>query len=329
MYRISCNLMNAVSSLVGKSASALLTVFLYLIFQSVLAQPSSLRDKRIVFDQLIENQSLSQSSINCVLQDRDGFLWIGTWSGLIRYDGYKTTVFHSENTAGRIQSNKILAIYEDKNGFLWIGTHMGGLFRYDKHRNTFDHYFHDTNNSRSLSNNNVWAIQEDKDGNLWVGTERGLNILRKETNDFDHIVKNQTPTLTYDFITDIHRSSANELWVSTEMGLNKLVVTHKEGEELYSFENYLYQEDNANKSLHNYIYHIEELLIDGKLTLWLSTKKGLKRLKDSVLQNFIIPNKPLSHSFFRSILSVKGSFPYLITGSEMGLSIFKDRKSVV
>ncbi|HNF81319.1 MAG TPA: two-component regulator propeller domain-containing protein, partial [Cyclobacteriaceae bacterium] len=72
------------------------------------AQPGELRKKRIIFDQLLENQSLSQSSINCVLQDHDGFLWIGTFSGLIRYDGYKTTVFHSENLPGKIQSNKII-----------------------------------------------------------------------------------------------------------------------------------------------------------------------------------------------------------------------------
>lgn len=276
----------------------------------------------MVFDQLSENQPLSQSSINCVLQDRDGFLWIGTWSGLIRFDGYKTTVYQSENKEGSIQSNKILAIYEDREGYLWIGTHMGGLFRYDKNKNTFRHYAHNPQNTRSLNNNNVWAIQEDKDGNLWVGTERGLNLLRKNTEDFERIAKKDNPTLTYDFITDIHLSSSNELWISTEMGLNKLVITKKDGKELYSFENYLYPSDATNTALHNYIYQIDELVIEGKLTLWLSTKKGLKRLQDGLLKNFLIADKPLSHSFFRSVLAVNANAPYLITGSEMGLSLF-------
>lgn len=286
------------------------------------AQPSDLRSKRIVFDQLPENQSLSQSSINCVLQDKDGFLWIGTWSGLIRFDGYKTTVYHSENKEGSIQSNKIITIYEDRNGYLWIGTHMGGLFKYDKNKNTFLHYAHDPQNSRSLNNNNVWAIQEDKDGNLWVGTERGLNILRKNADDFDRICKKDNPTLTYDFITDIHLSSSKELWISTETGLNKLVTTTKAGKDYYSFENYLYPSDATNTVLHNYIYQIDELVVNGKQTLWLSTKKGLKRLLDGTLKNFLIPDKPLSHSFFRSVLAVNGDAPYLVTGSEMGLSLF-------
>lgn len=297
-------------------------VMLSFYLTRVLAQPEDLRSKRIVFDQLTENQSLSQSSINCVLQDRDGFLWIGTWSGLIRFDGYKTTVYHSENKEGSIQSNKIITIYEDGKGYLWIGTHMGGLFRYDKHRNTFQRFAHDPGNNRSLNNNNVWAIQEDKDGNLWVGTERGINILKTDATDFDHISKKDNPTLTYDFITDLHLSSANELWIATEMGLNKLVTTSIGGKNSYSFENYLYPSDPTNTALHNYIYQVDELMVNGKHTLWLSTKKGMKRLQDGTLKNFLIPDKPLSHSFFRSVLAVNGKAPYLITGSEMGLSLF-------
>jgi signal transduction histidine kinase/ligand-binding sensor domain-containing protein/DNA-binding response OmpR family regulator len=286
------------------------------------AQPADLRNKRIVFDQLAQNQSLSQSSINCVLQDHDGFLWIGTFSGLIRYDGYKTTVFHSENKTGKIQSNKILAIYEDKEGYLWVGTHMAGLFRYDKHRNEFEHFINHKDDPRSLSNNNVWSIQEDSEGNLWIGTEVGLNVLRKGKPGFDRISKSNTPSLSYDFITDIHLSSNKELWVATEKGLNKLEVRSKGGAPEYSFKTFIYEEDASNKALHNYIYQIEELEIGGKSTLWMSTKKGLKELVDESLENFLVPDKVLSYSFFRSLLAVQAEHPYLLAGSESGLSIF-------
>ncbi len=300
----------------------LLVLFLTGKASVALAQPGDLRSKRIFFDQLTENQSLSQSSINCVIQDREGFLWIGTWSGLMRYDGYKTTVFHSENKPGKIQSNKILTIYEDRDGYLWIGTHMGGLFRYDKHRNEFDHYSHRENDPQSLSSNNVWSIEEDRQGNLWIGTEKGLNILRKGQDKFERIVKDNTPSLSYDFITDIYLSSSGELWIATEKGLNKLRVTGKPGAERYTFDNYTYTVDGPNKELHNYIYQISELEVDGKQTLWLSTKKGLKRLSEDRFDNFLVPDKPLSHSFFRSVLAVEGKNPYIIAGSEMGLSIF-------
>lgn len=303
-----------------RKASLLLA--LLLVAGVAVAQPGELRKKRIIFDQLLENQSLSQSSINCVLQDRDGFLWIGTFSGLIRYDGYETTVFHSENIPGKIQSNKIVTIYEDREGYLWIGTHMGGLFRYDKHRNEFEHFGYKKDDPASLSNNNVWSIEEDQHGNLWIGTEIGLNILRKGKPGFERISKANTPSLSYDFITDIHLSSSNELWVSTEEGLNKLVVSGTPGVEHYSFENYSYEEDVSNKALHNYIYQIEELTVNGKPSIWLSTKKGLKGLFNNKLKNFLVPDKSPSYSFFRSLLAVDGKNPYLIAGSETGLSMF-------
>lgn len=299
-----------------------LLLSLLLITGLVSAQPGELRKKRIIFDQLLENQSLSQSSINCVLQDHDGFLWIGTFSGLIRYDGYKTTVFHSENQPGKIQSNKIITLFEDREGYLWIGTHMGGLFRYDKHRNEFEHFGHKKDDPRSLSNNNVWAIEEDQHGNLWIGTETGLNILQKGKPGFDRISKANTPSLSHDFITDIHLSSANELWVSTEEGLNRVVVTGATGNEHYAFENYVYEADPSNKALHNYIYQIEELTVNGKPSIWLSTKKGLKGLLNNKLTNFLVPGKSLSYSFFRCLLAIDEGKPFLIAGSEMGLSLF-------
>lgn len=292
------------------------------------AQPDALRNKRIVFDQLAQNQNLSQSSINCVLQDHDGFLWIGTFSGLIRYDGYETTVFHSENKPGKIQSNKILTIYEDQEGYLWIGTHMAGLFRYDKHRDEFKHFSNHADDPRSLSNNNVWSIEEDQSGNLWIGTEVGLNVLRKGKEGFDRISKSNTPTLSYDFITDIHLSSTGELWVATEVGLNKLEVKEKPGAEQYSFRTYLYEKDIASSALHNYIYKIEELQLNGKSTLWMSTKKGLKQLADHKIENFLVPDKSLSHSFFRSLLAVQTEHPYVVVGSESGLAIFDPEKKI-
>lgn len=298
------------------------TLACLLVAGIAVAQPGELRKKQIIFDQLSEDQSLSQSSINCVLQDRDGFLWIGTFSGLIRYDGYETTVFHNQNKPGKIQSNKIITIYEDQDGYLWIGTHMGGLFRYDKHRNEFEHFHYKKDDPRSLSNNNVWSIEEDQHGNLWIGTEAGLNILRKGKAGFDRISKANTPSLSHDFITDIHLSSANELWVSTEEGLNQLAVSGAPGAEHYAFKSYIYEEDASNKALHNYIYQIEELTVAGKPSIWLSTKKGLKGLLNNELKNFLVPGRSLSYSFFRSLLAVDGKNPYLIAGSEMGLSLF-------
>src|SRR6187200_2263318 len=104
---------------------------------SIMAQPSTLLQKNVIFDQIPQKLGLTQASINCILQDREGYLWIGTWSGLVRYDGYTTTVYYSSRAPGKIKSNKITALHEDLKGNLWIGTHMGGLFQYNRNDDTF------------------------------------------------------------------------------------------------------------------------------------------------------------------------------------------------
>ncbi len=296
----------------------LVVVFAVLLPFSLLAQPEELHNKRLVFDQLLEVQSLSQSSINCILQDSEGYLWIGTWSGLIRYDGYTTTVFHSENQPGKLQSNKILALYEDHLGFLWIGTHMGGLFRYNKSSNTFEKFAHDEQDPSSLSNNNVSAIQEDAAGNLWIGTEKGVNIRRNDTNGFEHITTKTAPSLSHDIITAIHRSANNEIWVGTEYGLNKLVST----KDRFEFKSYLYEGEVGGSALQNHIYDLVSLPTESGTGIWLTTKNGLKTLINEKLVNYRVPNKPANFSLFSSLLVVPGERPYLIAGSESGISFF-------
>ncbi|HRG11609.1 MAG TPA: two-component regulator propeller domain-containing protein, partial [Cyclobacteriaceae bacterium] len=294
----------------------LLIIFLFPL--RGLTQPAELHKKKLVFDQLHEEQSLSQSSINCILQDSEGYLWIGTWSGLIRYDGYTTTVFHSENQPGKLQSNKILTLYEDHSGFLWIGTHMGGLFRYNKNTNTFEKFAHDEKDPTSLSNNNVRAIQEDATGNLWVGTENGINILKKDTPGFLHITTETAPTLTQNFITAIHRSANNEMWIGTTYGLNKL----QSRSDRYEFKSYLYNKDSINHALHNHIYGIASLPTENGTGIWLTTKEGLKVLINGTLTSYRVPNKPPSYNLFSSVLVVPGDRPYLVAGSEAGISFF-------
>src|SRR5512135_413773 len=71
---------------------------------------------------------LPQSSVKCIAQTHDGYLWIGTRNGLARFDGVHMTVFNALNTPGLNPS--IDCIYEDHSHQLWIGT-RNGLARFD------------------------------------------------------------------------------------------------------------------------------------------------------------------------------------------------------
>lgn len=286
------------------------------------AQPSALPKKNIIFDQLPEKLGLSQSTINCMLQDREGYLWIGTWSGLIRYDGYTATVFHSDRGLGKIKSNKITALYEDRNGNLWIGTHMGGLFQYDKNVDTFTHFSHDPTNPESLSNNNICSIQGDEDGQLWVGTENGLNVFNGTQNVFTKFFNTEgnPGSLSSSFITDMLLSSEHDLWISTPLGINRLVRSKSISD--YRFERHLYPSKPEDSYLHNYVYQISELIVDGKSSIWFSSMKGLKKWEEDGIKNFMVGGKPSSYNFSRSLLTVNDDHPYILVGSEMGLHFF-------
>ena len=120
------------------------------------------------FRQLTPNNGLSSSQIQALVQDRRGFVWLGTRKGLNRYDGVNFVVYrHSEDDSTSIADGRIDAAYEDRAGTLWLGT-AAGLSRYDRERDAFTNF-------ELLPGENVLvqAIAESQ-GTLWVGSERGL-----------------------------------------------------------------------------------------------------------------------------------------------------------
>jgi ligand-binding sensor domain-containing protein len=72
---------------------------------------------------------LPQNTVYDIRQTRDGYLWLSTFDGLVRFDGVRFTVFNKGNTQG-ISSNRFLSFYEDMRGDLWAGTEDGGVVRY-------------------------------------------------------------------------------------------------------------------------------------------------------------------------------------------------------
>src|SRR5579872_6331751 len=76
-------------------------------------------------------QGLPQNTVNAILQDHEGYLWIGTFGGLARFDGERFRVLDAGATPG-FDNNNILSLYESRPGVLWIGTVAGGLFRLEK-----------------------------------------------------------------------------------------------------------------------------------------------------------------------------------------------------
>lgn len=113
------------------------------------------------FDSWTADTGLPQNSVLAIHQTRDGYLWLATSGGLVRFDGVRFTVFNKGNSPG-ITSNRFNCFYEDAEGALWIGTENGGVTRYA--RGVFTTY----TTENGLPNNFVRGITGDEAGRLWV-----------------------------------------------------------------------------------------------------------------------------------------------------------------
>ena len=119
------------------------------------------------FDVWTTDNGLPQNSVLAILQTRDGYLWLATSDGLVRFDGVRFTVFNRSNTKG-LNSNRFTALFEDRHGNLWAGTDDRGLIRYR------DGVFTPYTTADGLPDYWVWAIREDQDGRLLVLTQYGI-----------------------------------------------------------------------------------------------------------------------------------------------------------
>jgi ligand-binding sensor domain-containing protein/signal transduction histidine kinase len=178
------------------------------------AAPLSLR-----FEHLGVEQGLTQESITKVIQDKYGYLWIGTQAGLNRYDGYRMTVFKNDPTdPGSLRDNYIQALYEDSSGQLWIGS-KGGLDRYDPSTRKFVHQ--QINTSAALS---VSSIAGDGKQGLWLATSEGLLHLDIPAGKVETLRHAQADadSLGDDHVNVVTRDKSGNLWVGTATGLEMM-----------------------------------------------------------------------------------------------------------
>lgn len=183
------------------------------------AQPA-----KIKFEQIGLEQGLSQSTVNAIVQDAQGFIWFGTQDGLNRYDGYSIKVFkHNPQDLNSLSDDRINCLISDSKGDLWIGTSTGGLDRYDVKKGIFTHYVHNINDSLTISDNTITVLFEDSKENIWIGTNNGLNLYVSQNNTFDHFFfdSKYSTGLSANSITAICEDKDNNLWVGTQNGLFK------------------------------------------------------------------------------------------------------------
>lgn len=140
----------------------------------------------LTVERISKEEGISHPSILCLMQDKKGFIWVGTQYGLNRFDGYRFTTYRRElGNAHSLSDNFISALCEDSDGFIWVGTQNGGLNRFNPRTLRFNNYQHIEGDANSLSHVDVRSILEDSQRRLWVGTHRGLNVFLPDQSHFN------------------------------------------------------------------------------------------------------------------------------------------------
>jgi ligand-binding sensor domain-containing protein len=239
-------------------------------------------------------EGLTQSYIKAILQTSDGYLWIGTKSGLSRFDGVRFVSFDDEKS-GQLKESEVWALLEDDDATLWIGTYGDGLTALKQGRFT-------TYTTRDgLPSDFITSLCKGTDGSLWIGTNGGLSRLK----DGRFAVQNG---LAHNAVRTLHRDRQGRVWIGTRRGLSVL-----EGEQFFSY---------ASSELGGLSESVFSICEDGQAGIWLATsEQGLIRLKDGVITRYTTRDGLSSDSIRTVFVDSHGT---VWVGTRTGLERFEN-----
>lgn len=243
----------------------------------------------VYFTNLSTANGLSNNKVNCMLQDKRGFMWFGTEDGLNRYDGNKFVVFRNEpaNPAS-LSGNIITSLLEDDNGIMWIATADGGLTKYDYRlspERQFRQYKHSNSDSSSIPVNIINALIQDQHGYLWLATS-GNGVMRfdKKTETFRTLATKARTALS------LCLDHQGYIWAGREGGgLIKINPS-----------NFSFQMDERYNNVYLKLPHmvVSALFKDSRNNIWLgSWDKVVYRYNSSLQKEEVFSNDGGAFSF--------------------------------
>ncbi len=292
----------------GKNFSLILLLITFLAGHSYAQE----WERELFFRNISTDDGLSNPTINCIHEDRRGFIWIGTVDGLNRYDGYEFKVYQPNPLdSNSIPSDRINVLYEDSDYNLWIGT-TEGLCRFNYKSGKFENY------KSGDGFNKVFDIAHDKKNNrIWIASSHGrlkyLDLKSGIVEDFEDDLL--TTGIVYKIL-----NINNELYIGTsENGLYKLDLDSFVIEEFCNTKTGRFQiPSNRVTALHHYN---NELLI--------GTEGGLIkfRFKDERLVYYNPQNSTMPSTFVSSI--THNSNGDIFIGTNNGMAILNNRTELV
>jgi signal transduction histidine kinase/ligand-binding sensor domain-containing protein/DNA-binding response OmpR family regulator len=238
-------------SIEGKMFKTLLLAVILVCFQMISW------GQGLYFKHLTVNDGLSQHDVSSVLQDSHGFIWIGTYDGLNRFDGFNVLNFsHKSSDPQSLSSNRILCLFEDSQKRIWIGTDGRGINFYSLVTEKFIRV------ETPKGFEKINQVAETKSGELFFATAGGI---LKKTNDTEVSVDILQLPVTGLRITDMAVLGGVQVFFSTNQGI--WTITNGACKQIEGTENAYCSKMIADKNGNVWT------IIDGKL-------KMIKRLQN-------------------------------------------------
>jgi signal transduction histidine kinase/ligand-binding sensor domain-containing protein len=152
---------------------------------------------------------LPQNSVTAVVQTRDGYLWLGTYSGLARFDGVRFTIF-DENNCPQMHDSRVTSLFEADDGTLWIGHESGEVTSFRNGR------FQSANYHAAWNGGKISDIATDEAGDVWLLNEEGLLARLKD----GLVLTPQAGTATK--LVSMTRSAHGTIWVARDGRVSQL-----------------------------------------------------------------------------------------------------------
>ncbi|MGD2179440.1 MAG: two-component regulator propeller domain-containing protein, partial [Anaerolineae bacterium] len=254
------------------------------------SRPAGSSGQAIDFRRLTLEDGLSQSTINCIVQDAEGFMWFGTQDGLNRYDGYEFKVYrHDSENPHSLSDSYVLSCERDRRGVVWIVTRDGTLHRYEPEAERFVRYTLALEDPFQQMGGEFTTLHGDAQGRLWIGTYGdGLVRYNPEEDGFTYYRHDPSDatSLGHRIVWRITEDREGVIWVGTEGGLNRY-DGESDGFVRYAYRDFppggyeydppvhdydpAFQPDNPHALSSPAVTYVLE---DGEGRLWVGTRYG-------------------------------------------------------
>ncbi|MEL0454687.1 two-component regulator propeller domain-containing protein [Flavobacteriaceae bacterium SZ-1-7] len=268
-----------------------LIIFSFILFPA--------RGQQIKLEHYNDKDGLSHNSVRHIVQDNQGFLWLGTFSGLNRFDGYQFKSYLSSSHEGHGILNDDITdlVYDEKSNSIWIGTRKG-LTHFKTDTREFKTYVPDKKKPDALPDEEIRSVHVDKFNRVWVGTKTaGVHLFYPESERFEKINLSG-----FEYVKEIFEDKKGNIWIgSFETASVAKIVMDNTGN-FTEMKTYTLSIPKSNK-LNPYLNFVFE---DSKSDMFVGTREGLYKLdrKSNTFINLFIEDDSVREKLGPYFLSV-------------------------